>query len=97
MPLQQLQLPSSVPPSNQPAHPQLPIQPKPNPNNKRAHQANILNLPSYNISTSKMYEMNMRSGRIVNVKPPPVIIEQLDSEGKESEPINKEPKQTNRN
>jgi len=44
-----------------------------------------------------MYEMNMRSGRIVNVKPPPVIIEQLDSEGKESEPINKEPKQTNRN
>jgi hypothetical protein len=41
--------------------------------------------------------MNLRSGRTVNAQPPPVIIEQLDSEGKESELINKEPKQTDRN
>jgi hypothetical protein len=41
--------------------------------------------------------MNLRSGQTVNVQPPPVILEQLDSEGKESEPISKEPKQTDRN
>jgi len=31
-----------------------------------------------------LYEMNLRSGQTVNVQPPPVIIEQLDSEGKEA-------------
>ena len=46
MPQQQLQLPSNVPPGNQPVHPQLPIQPNLNPNNKGAQQADTLNLPS---------------------------------------------------
>ena len=97
MPQQQLQLPYNVPPGNQPAHPQLPIQPDLNPNSRGVHQTNILNLPSYSISTAELYEMNLRSGRAVNVQPPPVTIEQLDSEGKELEPISKEPKKTNRN
>lgn len=52
---------------------------------------------SYNISTIELYEMNMRLGWTINVQPPLVVIEQLDSEGKEAEPISKEPKQTNRN
>ena len=97
MPQQQLQLPSNVPPGNQPTCPQLPIQPDLNPNNKGTHQTDILNLPSYSISTAELYEINLRLGRTVNVQPPPVTIEQLDSEGKESEPISKEPKQTDRN
>ena len=86
-----------MPPGNQSASPQLPMQPNPNPNNKGAHQADVLNLPSYSISTIELYEMNLRSGWTFNVQPPPVIIEQLDSEGKEAEPISKEPKQTDRN
>jgi len=61
MPQQQLQLPSNVPPGNQPIRPQLPIQPNPNPNNKGAQQADTLNLPSYNISTMELYEMNLQS------------------------------------
>ena len=97
MPQQQLQLPSNVPLGNQPARPQLPIQPNPNLNKKGAHQADILNIPSYSISTAELHEMNLWLGRKVNVQPPPVIIEQLDSEGKESKLINKEPKQTDRN
>lgn len=97
MPQQQLQLSSNVPSGNQPARPQLPIQPDPNPNSRGVHQTDILNLPSYSISTAKLYEMNLRSGRTVDTQPPPVTIEQLDSEGKESEPISKEPKQTDRN
>jgi hypothetical protein len=97
MPQQQLQLPFNVPLGNQPTHPQLPIQPDLNPNSKGVHQADIINLPSYSISNAKLYEMNLRSGRTINVQPPPVILEQLDNEGKESEPISKEPKQIDRN
>ena len=70
MPQQQLQLPSNVPLGNQPARPQLPIQPDLNPNSKGAHQVDILNLPSYSISTVELYEMNLRSGWTVNVQPP---------------------------
>jgi hypothetical protein len=86
-----------VPPGNQLARPQLPIQPDLNPNSRGVHQTDILNLPSYSISTADLYEMNIRSGRTIDAQPPPVTIEQLDSEGKESEPISKEPKQTDRN
>jgi len=39
MPQQQIQLPSNVPPGNQPIRPQLPIQPNLNPNNKGVQQA----------------------------------------------------------
>ena len=69
------------------------MQPNPNPNNKGAQQADVLNLPSYSISTTDLYEMNLRSGRTVNVQPPLVIIEQLDNEDREAQPI-REPKQT---
>ena len=88
-----------MPPGNQLARPQLAMQPNPNPNpnNKGAHQADVLNLPSYCISTVELYEMNMQSRWTLNVQTPPIIIEQLDSEGKESELINKEPKQIDRN
>ena len=89
MPQQQLQLPSNVPLGNQPVRPQLPIQPNPNPNNKGAQQADSLNLPSYNISTAKFYEMNLRSGQIVDAQPSPVIIEQIESEEKEPEMVNR--------
>lgn len=89
-------MPSNVPLSNQPTCLHIPIQPTTNPNNKGTHQVDILNLPLYSISTAELYEMNLRSGQTVNVLPPPVIIEQLDTEGKELEPINKEPKQTDR-
>ena len=41
--------------------------------------------------------MNLRSRQTVDAQPSPVIIEQLDSEGKESKLINKEPKQISRN
>ena len=86
-----------MPLGNQPARPQLPMQPNPNHNNKGAHQADVLNLPSYSISTAELYEMNLRSGWTVNVQPLLVIIEQLDSEGKEIEPISKEPNQIDGN
>lgn len=86
-----------MPPSSQPTCPQLPIQPNLNPNKKGVHQTDTLNLPSYNISTVDLYEMNLQSRQTFNVRPPLVIIEQLDSEGKESKLINKEPKQTHRN
>lgn len=69
MPQQQLQLTSNVPPGNQPILPQLPIQPNPNPNNKGAQQANTLNLPSYSISTTEYFEMNLRSKRVVDAQP----------------------------
>ena len=84
MPQQQLQLPSNVPPGNHPARPQLPIQLDLNPDSRGVHQTDILNLPSYSISTVKLYEMNLRSGRTVDTQPPPVTVERLDSEGKES-------------
>lgn len=66
MPQQKLQFPSNIPPGNQPICPQLPIQPNRNPNNKGAQQADTLNLPSYNISTAEFYELNLRSGRVVD-------------------------------
>jgi hypothetical protein len=66
MPQQQLQLPSNVPPGNQPDL---------NPNNKGVHQTDSLNLPSYSISTAKLYEMNLQSGRTVDAQPPLVTIE----------------------
>ena len=92
----QLQLPSNVAPGNQPTHPQLPIQPNPNPNNKGAHQADVLNLPSYSISTAELYERNLQSGWTINIQPPRVIIKQLDSEIREAEPVNEEPNQIDR-
>lgn len=97
MPQQQIQLPSNVPPGNQPSRPQLPIQPNPNPNNKGVHQTNTLNLPSYRISTTELYEMNFQLGQTINVQSPPVIIEQLDGEGKESKLNDKCPEQIDRN
>ena len=97
MPQQKLQLPSNFHVGNQPTNPQFLIQPDLNPNSKGAHQADILNLPSYSISIAELYEMNLRSGQTVDAQPPPVPMERLDSEGKESKPISKEPKQTDRN
>ena len=72
--------------------PHLLAQPNPNPNNKGVHQVDVLNLPSYSISTVELYEMNLRSGRTVNVEPPPVIIEQLDNEEREAQLTSREPK-----
>jgi len=86
-----------VPPGNQPVHPQLPIQPNPNPNNKGAQQADTLNLPSYNISTAKFYEMNLRSRRTLDAQPSPVIIEQIDSEEKEPQMVEEESNRVNKN
>ncbi len=85
-----------MPSSSQPVHSQIPIQPNLNPNNKGVHKIDTLNLPSYRISTTELYEMNLRSGRTFDAQAPPIIIEQLDSEGREVELVNGEPKQTNR-
>lgn len=84
MPQQQLQFPSNIPPGNPAIRPQLPLQPNPNPNNKGVQQTDMLNLPSYNIYTAGLNEINLRSSRVVNAPTSPIIIEQLD--GKDTEP-----------
>ena len=97
MPQKQLRFPSNMSPNNLPIHPQLPIQPNLNLKNKGAQQSNTLNLPSYNISTAKLYEMNLRFRRTVDVQPSPVIIEQIDSEEKEPEMVEEESNRVNKN
>jgi hypothetical protein len=83
---QQLQMPPSVSANNPPLWPQIPVQSNPNPNNKGAQQVETLNLPAYGISTLGCNELNLRSGRVVNAKNSPIIIEQIDNEFPESEP-----------
>eukprot|EP00253_Pinus_taeda_P014223 PITA_14223 len=83
--------------STKPVHPQFPIQPNLNTNNKWAQKANTLNLPSYNISPAEFYDMHLRSRRTVDAQPSPVIIEQIDSEEKEPEIVEGEPNRVNRN
>ena len=85
MPQQQLHFPSNVPLGNLAIRPQLPIQPNPNPNNKWVQQIDTLNLPSYNISTIGLNEINLRSGRVVNAPTSPIITKQFDSEDTELE------------
>ena len=48
-----------MPPGNYSTRCQLLMQPNPKPNNKGAHQVDVLNLPSYSISTTELYEMNL--------------------------------------
>jgi len=97
MPQQQIQLPSNIPPGNPPVHPQLPIQPNLNPNSKGAQQADTLNLPSYNMYTVELYEINLRSGQVVDAQPSPIIIEQVSSEIKEPETIEEKSNQASKN
>lgn len=85
MPQQQLQLPSNVPPGNLAIRPQLPLQPNPNLNNKGVQQIDTLNLPSYNISTTGLNEINLWSSLVVNAPTSPIITEQLDGEDIELE------------
>lgn len=96
MPQHQLQLPSNITPGDPPVRPQLPIQPNLNPNNKGAQQANTLNLPSYSISTTELYEMNLRSGWVVDAQPSPFIIEKVGSEVTEPKTVEEKSNQASK-
>ena len=67
-----MQLPNIVAPSNVPLHPQLPVQPITNPNNKAVQQFEISNMPAYSITPIQCNEL---SRRVVE----PIVIEDVPS------------------
>jgi len=54
--------------------------PKSNLNNREAQQVETLNVPAYGIATSECNELNLQSGRVVNIKSSLIIFERKDDE-----------------